>query len=219
VRALLLVAIVSAALAAGKSARAQATPDAQARSQIDLQRELHTYFDGEKREGVAFLGAGITAFGAGAVLFSRRTAFARGVAWPVVSIGVIQTAAGIIVHSRTDAQVARLDAQLATDPMALRASELARMQRVDREFVLLKWAELGLAAAGVGVTTIAIAAEEETLEGVGVGLTIQSTAMLLLDLFAAERASTYTDALERFQVNWAPVPHAQAGMFSVSTIF
>ncbi len=184
-----------------------------------MQRELHTYFEGEKAEGIAFLGAGLAAFATGSALLGRRTAFARGVAWPVIIVGVIQTAAGIVVYSRTDAQVTRLDAQMATDPAGLRKAEVARMRRVSTEFVLLKWTELGLAATGVGLATLGIAKESETLKGVGIGLFIQSTAMLVLDLFAAERATRYLDALEKFQVSFTTSPAHTGSALTVGTWF
>jgi hypothetical protein len=187
--------------------------------QTTMQRELHLYFEGEKAEGIPFVGAGLAAFAVGSVLFARRTPLARGAAWPIVVVGVIQTAAGIVVYSRTDAQVARLDGLMASDPGALRKAERARMERVNLEFVLLKWTELALAAAGVGLTTYGIVKGNDTFKGVGVGLAAQSVVMLALDLFAAERAARYTDALDRFRVAQTISPGVQAPLFAVQTRF
>jgi hypothetical protein len=187
--------------------------------QVTMQRELHLYFAGERAEGVPFLGAGLAAFATGGVLFSRRTALARGAAWPIVVIGVIQTGAGIVVYSRTDAQVGRLDEQMARDPGALRSEELARMQRVNTEFVILKWTELGLAAGGVALTTYGIAQDDDTLKGVGLGLAAQATVMLILDLFAGGRADRYTDALDRFRVGYRSMSSKEPGILSLETDF
>jgi hypothetical protein len=187
--------------------------------QVTMQRELRLYFAGEKAEGIPFLGAGLAAFATGGVLFSRRTALARGAAWPIVIIGVIQTGAGVVVYSRTDAQVARLDEQMASDPAALKKAELARMQRVNNEFAILKWAELGLAAGGVGLTTYGIAVDDDTWKGVGLGLAAQATVMLILDLFAAGRADRYTDALDRFRVGYTSMSSKEPGILSLETDF
>jgi hypothetical protein len=184
-----------------------------------MQRELHVHFEGEKAEGVPFMSAGLVAFAVGSFLFSRRTAIARGAAWPIVIVGVIETAAGLVVYSRTDAQVARLDAQMASDPGGLKKSELARMKRVNLEFVLLKWTELALAVAGVGLTTYGIIRDDDTFKGAGIGLAAQATVMLVLDLFAADRAARYTDALDRFHVAWTTTSPKELGILSIETRF
>jgi hypothetical protein len=202
-------ALALAALLVARGAAADEAID-----QPTMQGELHHYFEGEKAEGIPFLSAGLAAFATGGVLFSRRTDFARGAAWPIVIVGVIEAGAGIVVYSRTDAQVARLDAQMASDPAALRRAELARMERVNREFEILKWTELALAAGGVGVTTYGIVKEDDTWKGVGIGLAAQATVMLVLDLFAAARADRYTDALDRFRVGTTNLPSTKAGVLS-----
>ena len=182
-----------------------------------MRREMREYFQGEKAEGVPFVGAGLASFAVGGVLFSRRTAMARGAAWPVVLIGVIETVAGIVVYSRTDAQVARLDAQLSNDAPGFKRAETTRMERVNTEFDILSWAELGLVVGGLGMTTYGVLAEQDTLTGIGVGIAAQAAVMLMLDLFARERASRYTDALDRFRVGWTSTSPKDAGIFSLET--
>src|SRR5262249_8760040 len=155
------------------------------------------------------------AFATGGVLFSRRTALARGAAWPVVLIGVIETASGIVVYSRTDAQVARLEAKLAADPEGMKRGELPRMERGHTEVDILAWTELGLIVGGLGLVTYGALANEDTPLGLGAGVAGQAAVMLVLDLFARARAERYTDALDRFRVGWRSTSSKDLGILSL----
>lgn len=100
---------------------------------------------------------------------------------------------------RTDAQVARLDRQLATDPHAFKKDESARIKGVNTEFIVLAIIESALIAGGA--LTAIVAAQKEccrTLQGIGLGLAGEGAVMIGLDLLAAKRALDYTDNLQRF---------------------
>ena len=159
---------------------------------------MHTYFEGEKDEGVVFFGAGFTALAGGSLLYTRQTDFARGMMYPVVTIGVLELVVGAVVHFRTDAQVAGLDHDMATDASAYRMRELDRIRKVNTSFKWLKWIELGLTVGGTGVAIFA-PRDQQLLKGIGVGLAVQGVVMLTLDVLAARRAEDYTTALEGFR--------------------
>ncbi len=164
-----------------------------------MTRAMHHYFSGEKGEGVWFMTAGFSAIAAGGLLYSRRSDLARGAMYPVVAVGVLQLVVGVAVYFRTDAQVSRLDHALEVDAREYRTHELERIRRVNREFTFLKWTEIGLAAGGVGLAVVGAQTNRDTLKGIGIGLAVQSVAMLALDLLAADRAHEYTDALGNFR--------------------
>lgn len=186
----------AAALTLGPGARAQAqTPIDQAQ----MTEGMHAYFHGEKWEGPVFFGAGLAAEAVGAVLLTRRDEIARGAAYPLFGLGLAQLIVGAVVFLRTDAQVARLDRQLATDKGAFKKDESARIKGVNTEFIALAIIESALIAGGA--LTAIVAAQKEccrTLQGIGLGLAGEGAVMLGLDLFAAKRALDYADNLQRF---------------------
>jgi len=55
---------------------------------------MHEYFAGEKSSGFLWGGVGLAALGGGAVLATRKAEVAKGMAYPIVAIGVIQTIVG-----------------------------------------------------------------------------------------------------------------------------
>ncbi len=161
-------------------------------------QDLRTYFAGEKREGVAFMAIGAPALAAGAGLLAVNDDLARGAAYPLLSIGLIQLGAGIVVYTRTDRQVAGLLHTLAADPRRLREEELARMTRVNSNFRLLEAIETVLLLSGAAMAATGGVMGQRSVEGVGLGLLGQSAAMLVFDGLAARRATRYTEALTRF---------------------
>ncbi len=163
-----------------------------------LSADLHLYFEGEVREASVFAGAGMAAAAVASVLL-EHPGVGRGAAYPLIGVGIIQIAAGLVLHLRTDAQVAKLDALLASDPAALRAAELRRMERVVVQFLVLEVVELALAAGGAGMAIAGAALDEELLTGIGVGLGIQALVMFGLDWLAHRRASRYLASLRRFE--------------------
>ncbi len=159
---------------------------------------MHHYFDGEFAESFAFAGVGAALGGTSVYLLTRQEDFSTGMAIPLIAIGVIQLAAGVVLWARTPGQVADLDAQLEEDPEAYREAELDRMLAVNHEFELLEATEIMLAIAGAITFALGLAAEQDVMTGIGVGTTIQSLAMLVLDLLAKGRAERYIEALEAF---------------------
>jgi len=203
---------LAAAVTVAPPALAEGAPSI---DKAQMAEAMHTYFHGEKWEGPVFFGVGLAAGGVGAVLLTRSDDIAKGAAYPVLGIGLVQLIVGAVVFLRTDAQVARLDRQLSTDEAAFKKDESARIAGVNTEFIALAIIESALIA--FGAVTAIVAAQKgccRTLEGVGLGLSGQGAAMLVLDLFAAARARRYTDGLQRFDAGSpaAPLPGGPAPM-------
>jgi hypothetical protein len=172
-------------------------PDAASES-ARMRRAMHLYFEGEKREAWAFGAGGILTVGGGTAMFFAQDDFYRGAAYPLVIVGVIQLATGIVLRLRTDAQIAALDARLDAGKRAFRDVEQPRMEKVRTEFRLLAGIELALLAAGLGLATYGAAQGDHTLAGIGTGLAVQSAAMFTFDMHASARADAYSAAIDRF---------------------
>jgi hypothetical protein len=169
-----------------------------------MQDAMHAYFVGEKDQGYFWGGVGALALSAGGYLLTRKTDFARGMAYPLMVVGVIQLAAGVVLFLRTDAQITALDTSLASSARRFRDAELERIRRVNRTFLILEIAEATLIAGGIGLAGVGASRGNDTMKGVGLGLVMQATAMLALDGVASHRAHVYQSALERFDVAVAP---------------
>jgi hypothetical protein len=161
---------------------------------------MHSYFHGEKWEGPFFAGAGVLAGGAGAFLLAQPSDLARGAAWPLLGVGLIQLAAGAVVFFRTDAQVAALDRLLLEDPARYRNDETSRIGRVNTTFRVLIATEIAIAAGGLAAAGAGRVMGSDVVVGIGLGLLAQGLAMLVLDAVAMERADRYTEALDAFRL-------------------
>jgi hypothetical protein len=178
------------------SAHAQSGP---AIDKTQMTDAMHVYFDGERGAGPLFLGAGVAAGGIGTLLVTRDDALARGAAYPVFGIGLIQAVVGASLLLSTRSRVAKLDQQLATDPAAFKKDESKRISGVNTSFVALMIVESVLIAGGTA--TAVVASQKEccrTLQGIGLGLAAQAAVTLSLDLFAMARARDYAESLDRF---------------------
>jgi hypothetical protein len=158
--------------------------------------ELLDYFGAEKNESLLFVGVALAATVASVWMWKSGSVH-RGMGYPLVAVGLIQLVVGGSVYLRTDRQVAALEAQLAQDPAAFQAAEGKRMATVSANFRLYKAIEIALWLAGVAMTYLW--KDRERLYSVGVGLILQASIMLVLDLFAERRADTYISALTKLR--------------------
>lgn len=156
-----------------------------------LETLLH-YCAAEKRESLLFIVIGAAALLAGIILWRSSSAFA-GAAYPLIAIAIIQIVVGSTVYFRTDGQVATLSAQLASDPHAFRAEELARMDKVMRSFRLYKILEIAFI---VGAIILILAFRAPSIgAGIGLGLLLQASVMLTADIVAEHRADLYIEGV------------------------
>jgi hypothetical protein len=190
------------------------SPDLSARSEPQLRLEIfkddvRDYFGGEKGQAWVWLGTGLVLGGTGGYLsFGQPGFLGHGLGWPLMAVSLVELAAGTVLLVRTGAQTDRLLADLDARPQDSLATELARIQRVNNTFRILRWVEFAVVAVGVALAGIALVSERETLGGVGVGLLAQGGAMLALDHFAHLRAKLYQSRMEAYR-DGAPHPSGE----------
>jgi hypothetical protein len=155
-----------------------------------MKAQMASYFSAEKWEGLVFVLVGVAAMALTAWLWRGPY---RGMGIPLVLIGLIQISVGGSVFLRTDAQLVELTAQLDSAPMALKTSELSRMEKVMANFRTYKMIELGIFALGVALTYLF--PHRDSLYAAGIGCIAQAAFMLVLDLFAEHRGAGYLAAL------------------------
>lgn len=154
---------------------------------------LLAYFLAEKRESLLFMAVGVAAVVASIVLFQSSSPY-RGMIGPLTLIGLIQLGVGGAVYFRTDDQIAELTALLKKDTTAYAAEELPRMEKVSSSFTTYKFIEIALLAAGIAMTFLFRG--RDLPYSIGVGLILQASVMLVLDLFAERRADVYIQQIK-----------------------
>jgi hypothetical protein len=191
------VLVVSALLLlAAKSARAEDVHrDAQR-----MTREMRTYFAGELEQAAVFAGIGAGSGYFGGVLLAHGTDASRAAAVPVLIAGALELVAGLGLMIRTGAQVDERRAQLGAAPGRFKAEEIERMQGVAGRFTIALGIEGTALVAGVVTASAGAALEEDRAVGAGLGLAVQATTLLVLDLLAEARAERYIEQLQRFHI-------------------
>jgi lipoprotein signal peptidase len=158
-----------------------------------MDEKLIYYFTAEKQESLFFITIGIIAFIVSLYLFKTDSPY-KGMMYPLIFIAIIQLTVGGTVFFRTDNQVAALKTQLHDDPQTYKSAELSRMGAVIKNFRVYKGIEIILLILGIVLTCIF--REKDLWYFVGIGLIIQSSLMLVLDLFAEKRAHDYLRFVE-----------------------
>ena len=165
--------------------------------------QAEAYFIAEKQESLLFLIIGAIAIVTALVFwFGIKSPLLKGVAIPLLLVGLIQTVVGYTVYSRSDAQRKDIVYKMDLNPEAIQHQELPRMEKVMRSFVIYRWVEIALLIAGL--VLIILYKNNNTkamLLGVGIGLAIQSVLMLGADYFAEKRGADYFKGLQGWVKN------------------
>lgn len=147
---------------------------------------LTIYFNGEKSAGLFIAGVGVVAIVAAALLLRELRAFSV----TMIVLALLEIALGAGLYLRTGPQVRKLEAQLATDEGGLRASESARMLRVQRNFVYIEYAEVAII-----VVSALLALAMRHRAGVALALLLHAGVLLAFDVVAEHRGAVYSAAL------------------------
>lgn len=158
-----------------------------------MMNDMNSYLVAEKQESVIFVVVGLLAIGLSLWLWMNGHRL-KSMALPLVVIALMQIVVGSTIYLRTDSQLSTLNAQLQTNPAAFKAEETARMKTVIKNFSIYKAIELLLLIIGVGM--IAFFQRHNVVTGIGVGLVLQSSFTLALDVFAAARGADYLSAIQ-----------------------
>ena len=165
--------------------------------------DIEIYFMAEKHESLLFLVVGLAAILLALIFyFSIKTPVYRGAAIPLIIFGLIQAIAGYTVYQRSDDQ--RINQVYAYDmnPGQLKSVELARMTRVNRNFNIYRWIEIGGVVTGVLLILIfRNAPKAHFWVGLGLALAFMTAELYIADYIAAKRALQYTGLLEKFEAN------------------
>lgn len=162
-------------------------------------RFIVDYFKGEKQESFIFISAGLVAMVLAyyGFLVAEDTLF-FGAAVPLAGIGLIELIVGVSIASKTDKQIKELLEVRESSPSTFKNDELERMEAVMKNFNFFRIIEQALFIAGLILMVLGLSDKlSRYWAGVGIGLMLQSSVMLFLDLFAELRGKEYVRRLSK----------------------
>ncbi len=162
--------------------------------------DIENYFIAEKQEGLFFLCIGIACvFAAGIFIFFAKKIFYKGMAVPLVALGLLLGIVGFTVYKRSDSDRLKNVYAYGMNPSELKEKELPRMKKVMKNFILYRWMEIAFVLIGSGlVYYFRNNSDKQFWAGVGTGLIIMAVLALFADYFAEKRGRIYTIGIESF---------------------
>lgn len=185
-----------------------ASTSARADDAAPLRDAGHAWLDGERSSGFLWGGAGVASLGAGAVAW-RSGDVGRGMSYPLLGFGVLQTGIGIGSLARPRTRDDAFERSVSASPQDTLAKERARMRTVLAAFVAIEVVEAAVVVGGVTWAATKSGPDEKRSRGVGLGLAAEGGAMMLLDGLAALRAARYLGTLDTLRLSVAPLPGAR----------
>lgn len=157
------------------------------------------YFAGERLQ--CLIGIAISILSIAFALYfllQVKTEFYKGMAWPFIIISILLLTICIGVVWRTPRDIERVTSYAIHDKAKISAEEIPRMQKVVRNFKIIKVVEVSLLLIGIGLVLFATVKGNALLKGIGLGMVIQSAIMFGFDYFADARARVYFEFLQNF---------------------
>ncbi len=153
------------------------------------------YFTGEKDESYIFLTLGIIGLiMAVYFLFALKSSFWRGIAIPFILVSMLEIVVGVTLIFRTPKDIIRVEHYVNNEPEKIKTDEIPRMNQVMKNFVIFRYSEIVLIITGL-ILYFACSGFD-FWKGLGIGLSIQASIVLLLDFFAERRGAVYLEYLK-----------------------
>ena len=152
------------------------------------------YFNEEKKESTLFLFIGFLAIAISIFYLTvKKEPFFNGISYAFIAIGLVQLVVGLTIYMRSDMDTVRVNHFVEREKMNIKNFEIPRMEVVMKNFVIYRWVEIALII--VGILFIFLFGQKSLGRGLGIGLALQSSIMLILDYFAEKRGKEYLSFL------------------------
>jgi uncharacterized membrane protein len=154
------------------------------------------YFTQEKTESIFFVLIGLVAISFALInLCIIKYSFYKGLAYPMLVIGLIQLGVGTTIYIRSPKDIIRVEHIVKMETQKIQTEEIPRMEAVITNFIFYKWIEIVILISGILLFFYCKKSSYVFWKGIGLGLIIQATLMLSLDIIAEKRAKTYLKQL------------------------
>ncbi|WP_309640968.1 hypothetical protein [Flavobacterium sp.] len=154
---------------------------------------LH-YFKAEKKDSIYAIFLGLFSVVLTICFLIKGHPFYNGMSYAFIAIGLIQLVAGTTVYLRSDMDIVSIDYFIHKDMNIIKEKEIPRMELIMKNFAVYRKAAIVCITLGL---LLWLCCQPLTLgKGIGIGLTIQSTIMLILDYLAEQRGKVYLNFLQ-----------------------
>ncbi len=159
---------------------------------------IETYFIEERIESLFFIIIGVIAILlAGVFLGIIKYSFFKGMAIPLLLIGIIQLTIGTTIYMRSPEDKYRVTQMLINERSQIKTEELPRMEKVMQNFTIYKWIEITLIIGAIILFVTFYSSPQTFWKGLALGLLIQTSIVLSLDLIAEKRGQIYIEKLQQ----------------------
>ncbi len=153
------------------------------------------YFNAERLECFIGIIIGLLFFVVALYFLTQvKKPFYNGMAYPFLIGAFIEIIVCTSVYIRSPKDIERVNRIIQSERSRIQSEEIPRMETVLKNFVIYRWMEIGLSIAGI--VLFFIVAAETLWRGVGLGVFIQATLILIFDFFAEHRGKIYIDFLK-----------------------
>ncbi len=153
---------------------------------------ITTYFTEEKIESLFFIIISIITIALALIfLFLIKYSFFKGMAIPLLAFGIIELSAGAIVLTQSAKDLTRIEQIIKNEPQLIQSQELPKMEFIIKNFVIYKWIEIILIITGVVLFIMFYKSSQTFWKGFGLGLLMQASIMLSLNILAQQRLQIY----------------------------
>jgi len=153
-----------------------------------------SYFHGEKLQ--CGIGAILSVFfiTVSIILLFQQKAFCKGLAFTIIPFSMLLLFICIGVIVRTSKDIERMTTFYKEKPMSIQSEEIPRMEKVIKNFTIIKNVELVILIIGFAMTFLYWS--NELIRGVAVGLLIMGISLYTFDYIAESRGKAYIQFLK-----------------------
>lgn len=157
-----------------------------------------SYFKQEQIESLIFIILGILSICLALIFLGIiKYSFFKGMAVPLLLIGLTQLTVGSIVYLRSPEYKYRVTQMLINERSKIKTEEIPRMEKVMQNFTVYKWIEIVLILASIILLIIFYYSPQTYWKGLALGLLIQAIIMLSLDVLSENRGQVYIEQLQK----------------------
>ncbi|MBK8366788.1 MAG: hypothetical protein IPL10_05040 [Bacteroidetes bacterium] len=157
-----------------------------------------SYFKQEQIESLIFIILGILSICLALIFLGIiKYSFFKGMAVPLLTVGLIQLIMGTTIYLRSPEDKYRVTQMLINERSKIKTEEIPRMEKVMQNFTVYKWIEIVLILASIILLIIFYSSPQTYWKGLALGLLIQAIIMLSLDVLAENRGQVYIEQLQK----------------------
>lgn len=157
---------------------------------------IEVYFIEKRIESFIFIIIGTIAFLLALFfLLIIKYSFFKGMAIPLIVIGFIQLTIGINSYSQYSQEIIKVNYLIKKEPKEIQTEELSRIEKKIENYIIYQWIEISLILIGIILFVKFYNSSQAYWKGLGLGLLIQVSIMLSLNIIAEHRSVLYYQKL------------------------